>query len=68
MGGRRLNVDSWTCMQHWLIRIQGISRKEVDIALLTQAVIALGTQLKQESQQDACDETSSQIATRREEP
>jgi hypothetical protein len=36
-------------MQQWKIRVRGTPRKEVDIALLIQAVVALGRQLQQEA-------------------
>jgi hypothetical protein len=36
-------------MQQWRVRIKGKHRQEVDIALLMQAVIALGKQLQTEA-------------------
>ena len=52
-------------MQQWRIRIRGTPRKEVDRALLIQAVIALGKQLQQEAH-----ERSHEVikVTREEEP
>lgn len=38
-------------MQQWRVRIKGKHRQEVDIALLMQAVIALGKQLQAEAQE-----------------
>lgn len=37
-------------MARWLIRITGNQRREVDVDLVVQAVIALGHQLTQEAQ------------------
>jgi hypothetical protein len=37
-------------MARWLIRITGNQRREVDVDLVVQAVIALGHQLAQEAQ------------------
>jgi hypothetical protein len=38
-------------MAEWLIRIVGKQRKEIDIDLVVQAVIALGHQLAEEARQ-----------------
>jgi len=39
--------------QQWKVRISGEQRKEVDVSLLIQAVIALGRQLRSEARQRA---------------
>ena len=36
-------------MQQWRVRIKGQQRQEADTALLTQAVVALGKQLRAEA-------------------
>jgi hypothetical protein len=40
-------------MAEWLIRITGKQRKDVDLDLVVQAVVALGRQLAEEARQEA---------------
>jgi hypothetical protein len=52
-------------LQQWKIRVRGTPRKEVDIALLIQAVVALGRQLGQEAPDTG--NQQSEVEQRREE-
>jgi len=44
--------------EQWRIRIKGEQRKEVDVDLLLQAVLALGEQLAREQNEAAADDAA----------
>lgn len=43
--------------QQWRIRIRGTQRREVDVNLIVQAVLALGRQLRDEARKHAAPES-----------
>jgi hypothetical protein len=49
--------------QQWRIRVRGQQRKQIDVDLLVQAVIAVGRQLWDESKSTATGTTSSSDET-----